>query len=185
MYEMMATLYRYNSWAMAQLFPVLHQLGTKEYTTIEASGHGSIQSTLAHLLAIQWGWFSWFDKSLPVADAYARTSQIAARDVPTVKRAEARWKEIERQAAACLDRLDDAQLKSVWSFELPGGVSGAMPLWQMVLHVANHQTHTRAQVIAALRRAGYEPPNTDILNFVWFSGQGAAGAAEGGARHAS
>lgn len=174
MYELMVTLFKYNSWAMAQMFGALHQLKPNQYATIEASGHGSVRDTLAHLLAVQWGWFSWFDKSTPVAEAYARTGQLLGDQISTTKRAEARWKEIERQAQACLDRVDDDQLKVVWSFKLPGGVSGAMPLWQMMLHVANHQTHTRGQILAALRGAGYEPPNIDLLNFVWLKDQAGA-----------
>ncbi len=34
------------------------------------------------------------------------------------------------------------------------------------LHTANHGTHTRAQVVAAIRRAGYNPGNIEMLRYV-------------------
>ena len=40
-----------------------------------------------------------------------------------------------------------------------------MPVWQIVMHVANHGTHHRGQVIKQMRDAGHTPPPTDLILF--------------------
>lgn len=135
-------------------------LSPEEYATVEASGHGAIRDTFAHFLSVQWGWFSWFDGSLPPTEAIART--VSADEVDTVEQAEERWRVIDERTRTCVDRLNDEALQDVWSWELPWS-TGALPLWQLILHVANHQTHTRAQIVAAIRRAGHEPGVYEFL----------------------
>jgi uncharacterized damage-inducible protein DinB len=41
----------------------------------------------------------------------------------------------------------------------------SQPLGEMMLHVANHGTHTRAQIAAAVRRLGKEPGVLEYLKF--------------------
>jgi uncharacterized damage-inducible protein DinB len=50
------------------------------------------------------------------------------------------------------------------------GVASSSPLWQIVLHVANHGSYHRGQVAAALRAAGFAPPGTDLIT--WYRSQG-------------
>ena len=44
----------------------------------------------------------------------------------------------------------------VVSYRTLSGVESASPLWQIVLHVANHGSYHRGQVAAALRASGYQ-----------------------------
>ena len=39
------------------------------------------------------------------------------------------------------------------------------PLWQIVLHVVNHATLHRGQVMAMLRQLGIPPPPTDLISY--------------------
>lgn len=41
-----------------------------------------------------------------------------------------------------------------------------MPVWQIVLHVVNHGSYHRGQIAAALRAAGFAPPDTDLI--IWY-----------------
>jgi uncharacterized damage-inducible protein DinB len=40
-----------------------------------------------------------------------------------------------------------------------------MPVWQIVMHVTNHSTHHRGQVVKQMRDAGHTPPPTDLILF--------------------
>lgn len=40
-----------------------------------------------------------------------------------------------------------------------------MPVWQIVMHVANHGAHHRGQVVKQMRDAGFTPPPTDLIVF--------------------
>jgi uncharacterized damage-inducible protein DinB len=61
--------------------------------------------------------------------------------------------------------LSDADLAKVWTAERPGGMTLSQPLGEMMLHVANHGTHTRAQIAAAVRRLGKDPGVLEYLKF--------------------
>src|SRR5688500_12829781 len=63
-FDLIKAYFAYNSWATARLFDALEELTPEEYNQPGASGHGSIRDNLAHLMAVQLRWFSWFDGSL-------------------------------------------------------------------------------------------------------------------------
>lgn len=165
MNEIISNLFRYSTWAMDQFFLVLNQLTIPEYTDTEARGNGSIRDTLVHMMSVQWGYSSWFDKSaeVPVALGWVRELKGAMFDVSD--KAESRWKEIDRQTRSFTDRVTDDQLREIWEWNPPDGRSLALPLWQLTVHLANHQTHTRAQIVAAMRRIGREPKVSEDLLF--------------------
>jgi uncharacterized damage-inducible protein DinB len=43
--------------------------------------------------------------------------------------------------------------------------NGAIPYWQVVLHLVNHGSYHRGQVATMLRQAGIKPPGTDLITF--------------------
>jgi uncharacterized damage-inducible protein DinB len=163
--DIITTAFRYNSWAMGQLFTVALQLTPAQFTQTEASGNGTIRDTLVHMMSVQWGYFSWFDQSVSTRDALARVRQLRGPMFATTAIVYERWKEIDRQTRTLSDRVDDEQLRTVWQWNLPDGRSLALPLWQLMMHVYNHQVHTRGQVVAAVRRAGLAPQVSEFLLF--------------------
>lgn len=163
MLELIKTYYAYNSWATARLLDSLEALSAEELTAPTCSGHGSIRDTLAHFMATQWGWFSWFDGSLTVSQAYGL--RVSGESIDTVAKARERWAPIDSQATDTVKSLTEEKLRDVWTWSLPAGGSDSLPLWRLLFHVANHGTHTRAQIIAGIRNAGHAPPNNDFLNY--------------------
>jgi len=163
MIETLRRMYRYQDWAMEQLWPVLDGLAAEELDTPGCSGNGTIRGTLTHLIRAQNGWFLWFDGTLSAADAQGMRRKDA--DYATIAEARVAWREASDRAEACVAKLSDADLAKVWTAERPGGMTLSQPLGEMMLHVANHGTHTRAQIAAAIRRLGKEPGVLEYLKF--------------------
>jgi uncharacterized damage-inducible protein DinB len=163
MLDLLKTYYAYNAWATELVLTSITQLSPDEYTAPGCSGHGSIRDTLAHLLTTQRGWFSWFDHSETVEESMA--VHVTPDDVDTYEKASELWKTIQQQTQALLDHLSEDDLTIVWSAKLPSGLAIALPLWKLLLHVANHGTHTRAQIVASIRRLGHEPANLDFFRY--------------------
>ncbi|MBU1920136.1 DinB family protein [bacterium] len=163
MYDVIKSLYDYNSWAMTKLFNALETAPDRAYEALGCSGHGSIRDTLAHMLQTQLGWFSWFDGSLPPEQAYA--VKLTDKDIPTIQKAKARWEEIDKQTHDLLDRLNEEKLAEEWSWKAPNDTMVKQPLGQLLLHVVNHSIHTRAQIVSAIRRCGHAP---GIYDYLWF-----------------
>ncbi|MDP9179307.1 MAG: DinB family protein [Gemmatimonadota bacterium] len=163
MFELIKTCFAYSSWATAQVLDAVEQLTPEEYNAPGCSGHGSIRDTLAHLMAAQWRWLSWFDGS--VTATLAQQLNVTGESIDTVGKARERWLGIDTQATECVNGLNDDKLRDLWNWTLPTGRSDSLPLWKLLMHVANHGTHVRAQIIAAVRRAGHQPSNIDFLNY--------------------
>jgi len=164
MLEIIKLYYTFHAWAMTRLLEAMKQLSSEEYKNTEASGHGSIRDTFAHLLRAEWGWFSWFDKSMTPEQVYQLT--LRGEEIDTVDEAGRRWAKIHQQEQSVIAGLTEPALKEDWSFKLPNGVSGSLPLWKMMLHVANHGTHHTAQIMAAIRRAGHNPGGGDLIQYL-------------------
>lgn len=164
MYETLQLMYHYNSWAMSQLLQVLSKVTPADYDAPGCSGNGSIRQTLAHLLTTQLGWFSWFDKSMTIQQSLS--VRISPEEIASVAVASARWREIDEKTKKCIESLSEEKARAVWPVNLPSGRSFSLPLWKMMLHVANHGTHTRAQIVAAVRRLGVDPGSYDMVNYL-------------------
>jgi uncharacterized damage-inducible protein DinB len=164
MLELLKTYYEYNSWASTQLLLALDQLTESEYTAPGCSGHGSIRDTLAHLIGTQRGWFSWFDGSMTAAQSMAL--KLTGREISTPEKRREVWRAVDKQTNECVEKLTEDDLRNVWSATSPSGFVMAAPLWQLLLHVANHGTHTRGQIVAAVRRSGHDPGVFELFRFV-------------------
>jgi uncharacterized damage-inducible protein DinB len=112
---------------------------------------------------VQNGWFSWFDGTMSAADAQSMRRKDP--DFGTMAEARAAWREASDRAEACVAKLSDADVAKVWTHTMGSGFTLSQPLGEMMLHVANHGTHTRAQIAAAVRRAGKEPGVLEYLKF--------------------
>lgn len=163
MLEVIQALFRYNSRSTAQLLDALESLTPDEYTAPGCSGHGSIRDTLAHLLAVEWGWIAELDGSMTAAEA--DTLDITGAEVASLAEARRRWAEIDAQTSRCVAGLSEEALHAEWTLDVPGGPTFTLPYWQVLLHVANHSTHTRAQIVAAIRRAGHLPGSYEFVRF--------------------
>ena len=166
MLELIQTQYAYNTWATERVLQSLEALTPEEYATVEASGHGSIRDTLAHLISTEWGWFSWFDGSKPMSVAYRL--RFGGDEIPTPAAARERWAPVREQVERTIAALTEEVVNESWGFTLPNGFAASLPLWKMLLHVANHSTHTRAQIVAAIRRAGHAPQGIDLIHYLLF-----------------
>jgi uncharacterized damage-inducible protein DinB len=162
--ETLRYFYRYNAWATERVLTALEGLSEAEYTAPGCSGHGSIRDTLAHFLSTQQGWFSWFDGSMDVVASMKPA--FGSADIPTVAAARERWTPIAERTDKLLARLTEEEVHGVRSWSVPGMPPGQAILWRLMLHVANHGTHTRAQIVAAIRRAGKEPGNIEMMSYI-------------------
>ncbi len=163
MLELIQTYYRYNAWATEQLLNACEQLTPEEWTAPGCSGNGSTWETLDHLINVQWGWFCWYDETKEMKEAIRL---MLPKDLDTLQKARQRWVAVNEQTNTYINGLTEESVKEIRSFVRSNGKQESHPVWKLLMHTANHGTHTRAQVFAAIRRAGHNPGNIDMLNFI-------------------
>jgi uncharacterized damage-inducible protein DinB len=154
-------LYGYNRWATERLLEVAERLTPEQLHAPGDAGHGSAHNTLLHLMDTQQSWLAWWDGSLSAAEAYNLT--INPADFPDLPSLRALWEKVEKATQAFVAGLKDEDVARVYTQTLPNGANFRMPLWQMMLHVANHGTQHRSEVAAMLTSFGHSPGNLDLL----------------------
>ena len=108
MVETLRRMYRYQDWAMEQVWPGLDGLTAEELDAPGCSGNGTIRGTLTHLIRVQNGWFSWFDGTTSAADAQSMRRKDP--DFRTMADARAAWREASDRAEACVAKASDADV---------------------------------------------------------------------------
>jgi uncharacterized damage-inducible protein DinB len=171
--ETLQTLYGYNQWATERVLDAAALVTTDQLNAPGSAGHGSVRETLLHLIATQRGWLSWWNGSLSAAEGYLLT--LDPSDYPDLAAVQGIWEQVQRDTETFVAGLSDADAAREYSETLPGGVSFRMPLWKMMLHVANHGTQHRSEAAAMLTEFGQSPGNLDMLFYIWQPGGPQAG----------
>ncbi len=163
MLELVKTYYAFNSWATNRLVVSCEALSPEDYIAPGCSGNGSIGETLSHLILVQQGWLGWFEKKMDLRDA---VKVMTTEKLATLNEAHVRWAVVDEQTNSFINSLTKDSLEEIRHFTRMNGKAESHPLWKLMMHTANHGTHTRAQILAGIRRAGYTPENIDFLNYV-------------------
>ncbi|HEV7786428.1 MAG TPA: DinB family protein [Thermoanaerobaculia bacterium] len=146
-------------WADRLILGAVRPVKSEDLTRDAGVSFRSVLGTLAHTLISQRLWLSRFLGNpltvLPRLDEYP--------DLPAWI---AGWEEMASQIEAFLAGLSDDQLATplTWA-SLPDGAVHTLPLWHAVIHLVNHSTYHRGQVVSLLRQMGYSVPHTDLIVF--------------------
>ncbi len=152
---MMAT---YNRWANRRLYAAVAALEDAQYRREAGVYFNSVHGTLNHLLVADRIWMH----RLQGEGAQPRAlDEIVSEDLASLRTA--RVSEDER-IAGFVASLDEATLESVCEYRTLNGTPQGQPVWEILAHLFNHQTHHRGHAHAALTRLGVsEPPALDLL----------------------
>jgi uncharacterized damage-inducible protein DinB len=164
----MRTVYAYGSWANARLLDAAAGLSPAQLVAAEEGGYGSVRDTLVHSVGTQWVYLERWRGRSPIAP-------WDPADFPDVAAIRTGWEEVEAETRTFVANLTDADLGRVVAYVNFRGETWAYPLWQQMLHQANHATQHRAEAAAVLTRFGCSPGDLDFL--IYFDEQG--GSQEG------
>ena len=153
-------LYDYDSWAMGRILDTAEGLTEEQFTAPSPLGGDSLRETLIHILDAYGGW---------------REGLIAGGRVPgpdtsgikTFQGVRRHWQEQERETHEYLAGLSDEDLAQPFR---PIG----LPLWQPLVHVANHGTQHRSEAAMLLTYHGRSPGDLDFVFYLRDVAQNAA-----------
>jgi uncharacterized damage-inducible protein DinB len=133
-------------------------LSQEQFTQEADYSHGSVRNQIVHLLSVDDVWFSelWGVEPLePLPPANADDRQIIR----------AYWDSVEQRMRGYLAALRDDML-----FDKPikePEEDQNLVVWQVLLHVANHGTDHRAQLLRLLNDLGVETTSQDYIFYVY------------------
>src|SRR5690606_31372984 len=148
---------RYNSWMNDKLYATAARLDDAARKADRGAFFGSIHGTLNHLLVGDRVWMARFT-GMPSGvsrldeELYGNFDELAA--------------ERQRLDAVIVDwasglSADDLGREFEYT-SLTGSVRRRSPMWLVVAHMFNHQTHHRGQLSTLLYQAGHDVGVTDL-----------------------
>lgn len=150
--------YAYNRWANARVLDAVSKLSAEQFNRDLENSFRSVRETLVHILSAEWIWLERWNGTSP-------KSMLGADELSDVEAIRKRWDKVENERADFIRSLSEEKLATPVSYVNTRGQSFAYPLWQMLVHVANHSTYHRGQITTLLRQVGAKPVGTDFLSF--------------------
>lgn len=142
MLEVIRAMTDYNYTFFRRVWDSIMTLSDEQFTADVPYSHGSIRNHMVHLATVDTRWLRGLQESPD-----ARGFRLKPEDYPTRESALAVWEQAADEVTTYVTGLDETALERT----VPG-----MPMatWQVLLHIANHGTDHRAQVLRALHDFG-------------------------------
>ncbi len=142
--EALRELFAYFYWAAERVWGCVMQLDDEQFTQPIDYSVGSIRHQIVHVMS---GTYRWIKR----LQGGAIPPHLAYEDYSTRAATRAKWDELKAEILAYIESLDQAGLDEWVTWELPQrGMTRANCRWELLLHVANHATDHRAQILTLL-----------------------------------
>jgi uncharacterized damage-inducible protein DinB len=132
-------------------------LSQEQFTQPVNYSHGSVRNQIVHLMNVDEAWFS----GLRGLEAPGALDPADTNDRAVIR---AYGDKVEQHMRAYLAALRDEML---FQKPFPDGEDKDLILWQVLLHVANHGTDHRAQMLRVLHDLGVKTGPQDYIFYVY------------------
>lgn len=152
--EIIRLMTAYNYSYQQRLWDSIMTLTDEQFTAEIPYSHGSIRNHMVHLANVDAAWLRGLQE-----DPNARTYRHKPEDYPTREGARALCANAAAEVKTYIETLDEAALEYH-----PKGLP--MNRWQVLLHLVNHGTDHRAQVLRALHDFGAPTFDQDLVYYM-------------------
>jgi uncharacterized damage-inducible protein DinB len=151
-------LFRYTEWANAKVIAAARTLAPEQQHKTINSSFTSVVATLAHITLAEWVWLRRWKGESP-------TAQPVWADGASLADVERELTLVENERHEFLETLSDQDLTRAVDYRSLKGDPFTQFLGDLFVHVVNHSTYHRGQVVTLIRQCGGTPPSTDFLLF--------------------
>jgi len=159
--ESVRELFEYDQWAFGQVWDCITQLRDEQFITPVDYSRGSIRNQVVHMMSVMQRWVLRMQRA-PMPE------RLVFEDFPTEAITKAKWDEIQKETMNYVTSLNQAQLNETVRWELPDrGITAETHRWEILLHMANHGTDHRAQVLSILNQHfGIQTVEQDLILYL-------------------
>lgn len=157
MKELLRSYTAFNVWASRKILEVITALPEEKQQAEIPSSYNSLYKTVLHMLDAETVWWQRLklQEKLQVPSQHFSGSMQELAD--ELMQQSKRWEEWVNNAS-------DLSLEHVFQYQTFKQEQFKQPTWQMIMHVINHSTYHRGQLINMLRQLGIEKlPSTDFI----------------------
>lgn len=153
--DFIAHSYEYGVWASRRLLDKAALVTNEQLRHRFTEGAQPILNTFVHLVSAESRWFQSWHSISPLMNP------LTVDELPTIDAIRARWEPLFEQRRAFIESLTPQKLDANITRKIAGKDTG-LPLWQALIHVANHGTEHRSEIAAMLTDAGQSPGDLDM-----------------------
>lgn len=159
MKELLKQYAMYHHWANQKLFEVILSLPEEKQQEVVTSSFPSVHKTLLHMWDAESAWWQRLKLNERITVPSENFQGSTADIIQGLLHQDKLWEEWISQAS-------DRMLEHVFQYKSFKNEQFKQPIFQMVLHVLNHGTYHRGQLVTMLRQLGITKiPQTDFV--VW------------------
>jgi len=159
MKELLKQYAAYNIWASRRIFDNILALPEEKQIAGIPSSFSSLYKTVLHMLDAENIWWQRMKLSERIVVPSENFSGTMKDLSDTLLQQSKQWEE-------WIVASSDLSIQHVFQYQTFQGEQFKQPTWQMLLHVFNHGTYHRGQLINILRQLGVEKlPDTDFINW--------------------
>ena len=148
----------YTIWATEKILDSVHQLNEEELRRDLGVSHTSVLHTLQHIYYADRVWLSRLSGR--------PTGTFADEgDGPALAALSAAWPALLQEFRDYIEGLTEAKNQELFTYLNLQGVEFSLRRWQAILHVVNHASIHRGQLVSMLRQLDKHPPSTDLVYF--------------------
>jgi uncharacterized damage-inducible protein DinB len=160
---------QYNAWFNGRLYELISTLTEEDRRRDMGAFFRSIHATLNHILLTDRIWLGRISRhphglssleKTPLVFEFESLAQILYESFPELA---AQRRETDTAIQAWVAELTPELLEGDLSYARSTGQSMVAPLWHVVSHLFNHQTHHRGQITTLLSQLGHDPGVTDFI----------------------
>ena len=150
----------YNLWANGRLIETINNLTDEQIDREIISSFTSIKKTVLHLWDVEniwWQRMKLLEVQVWQSDNYTGSLMELNNNLLAQSK---QWKE-------WIDLATEAALEHEFIYRNSKKDQFKQPVYEMLLHLFNHQTYHRGQLVTMLRQVGVTTiPNTDLISFL-------------------
>lgn len=156
--EIFRTLIAYNTSLDQQLWASMLHLTEAQFVQDVPYSHGSLRNHIVHIAGVNGRWLRGL-RELPDPMSFKPDPS----DYPDRKSAQALWETTRAEIKAYIATLDDVRLA-----QAARGMNE--PVWQVLMHLINHGTDHRAQMLRIVYDFGGPTFDQDFIIYLWKQG---------------
>ncbi len=152
-------LYDYHYWRSARVLKACEALTPSQWDQSLEPSWGSVHSLLAHMVAAEKIWLGRWK-------GVSARSLMPAEAVPALADVGLAWKDLEKEMRTFIDGCDESRLAANVTYTNTKGRTFSFPLWELMLHVVDHATHHRGELVAMLTMLKIPHPEDGLNTYL-------------------
>lgn len=138
----------YNSWANDKAMAWLYELSNEQWEQLLTSSFGSVMQTAIHIASAEKIWIDFWTKA---PNPVYLSSHFGGSKTELINT----WKTASAEVYDFIKNCPEEHYNTPVTFVYPRGGSGQLLYWQTFVHILNHSTYHRGQLVTLLRQVGF------------------------------